>query len=51
MTKNLLAASAATLRDLLRAVAVYAAGGRDALTRLPGGAARGIAGQLPAPKG
>ena len=45
------AASAATLRDLLRAVAVYAAGGRDALTRLPGGAARGIAGQLPAPKG
>ena len=44
------AASAATLRDLLRAVAVYAAGGRDALTRLPGGAARSIAGQLPAPK-
>ena len=38
------ASSAATLRDLLRAVAVYAAGGRDALTRLPGGAARSIAG-------
>ncbi len=44
-------ASAGALRDLLRAVAVYAAGGRDALTRLPGGAARNIAGQLPAPKG
>ncbi|GAA0593299.1 hypothetical protein GCM10009416_34570 [Craurococcus roseus] len=44
------ASSAATLRDLLRAVAVYAAGGRDALTRLPGGTARAIAGQLPAPK-
>jgi hypothetical protein len=44
------AASAAALRDLLRAVAVYAAGGRDALARLPGGAARTIAGQLPAPR-
>jgi len=44
------AASAATLRELLRAVAVYAAGGRAALTALPGAAARHIAGQLPAPK-
>ncbi|MDN3565782.1 VWA domain-containing protein [Paeniroseomonas aquatica] len=44
------AASAAALRDLLRAVAVYAAGGRLALARLPGPAARGIAGQLPAPQ-
>jgi hypothetical protein len=43
-------ASAGALRDLLRAVAVYAAGGRQALARLPGGAARQIAGQLPAPK-
>lgn len=45
------AASATALRDLLRAVAVYAAGGRRALLRLTGGAARHIAGQLPAPKG
>lgn len=44
-------ASATALRDLLRAVAVFAAGGRSALLRLGGGAARGIAGQLPAPKG
>lgn len=43
--------SAAALRDLLRAVAVYAAGGRAALARLPGQAASRIAGQLPAPKG
>ena len=43
------AASAAALRELLRAVAVYAAGGRQALARLPGGAAQRIAGQLPAP--
>ncbi len=43
-------ASAGALRDLLRAVAVYAAGGRQALARLPGGAAQQIAGQLPAPK-
>jgi hypothetical protein len=43
-------ASAEALRDLLRAVAVFAAGGRAALVRLPGAAARGIAGQLPAPK-
>jgi hypothetical protein len=43
------AASAAALRDLLRAVAVYAAGGRAALARLPGAAAQRIAGQLPAP--
>ena len=45
------ASSAAGLRDLLRAVAAYAAGGRAALTRLPGPAAQRIAGQLPAPKG
>ncbi|HEY4250068.1 MAG TPA: VWA domain-containing protein [Roseomonas sp.] len=43
-------ASAATLRDLLRAVAVYAAGGRQALAVLPDAAARRIAGQLPAPR-
>lgn len=41
--------SAETLRDLLRAVAVFAAGGRRALLTLPGAAARGIAGQLPKP--
>jgi len=41
--------SATALAELLRAVAVFAAGGRAALTRLPGSAARGIAGQLPAP--
>jgi hypothetical protein len=44
------AASAATLAELLRAVAVYAAGGRAALARLPSEAARRIAGQLPAPR-
>ncbi|MBV1799332.1 VWA domain-containing protein [Siccirubricoccus sp. G192] len=44
-------AAAGALRDLLRAVAVYAAGGRQALGRLPGAAAQRIAGQLPAPKG
>jgi hypothetical protein len=44
------AASAGTLRDLLRAVAVYAAGGRQALTRLTSAPARSIAGQLPAPR-
>lgn len=43
------AGSADALRDLLRAVAVFAAGGRGALARLPGAAARRIAGQLPAP--
>lgn len=43
--------SADALRDLLRAVAVFAAGGRAALARLPGGAATAIAGQLAAPKG
>lgn len=43
------AGSAEALRDLLRAVAVYAAGGRGALARLPGQAATRIAGQLPAP--
>lgn len=41
--------SAGALRELLRAVAVYAAGGRSALARLPGGVAQRIAGQLPAP--
>ncbi len=45
------AGSASALRELLRAVATYAAGGRRALLRLTGGAARHIAGQLPAPKG
>jgi hypothetical protein len=43
-------AAADALRDLLRAVAVFAAGGRLALARLGGPAASGIAGQLPAPK-
>ncbi|MCK8783514.1 VWA domain-containing protein [Roseomonas sp. NAR14] len=42
-------ASAETLRALLRAVAVFAAGGRAALGRLSGPVARHIAGQLPAP--
>lgn len=42
--------SADQLRELLRAVAVFAAGGRAALTRLPGRAAGAIAGQLPAPR-
>lgn len=45
------ATSPDALRDLLRAVAVFAAGGRPALVRLPGQAAVRIAGQLPAPKG
>lgn len=45
------AGSADALRELLRAVAVYAAGGRAALAQLPGHAATRIAGQLPAPKG
>lgn len=40
-------ASASALRDLLRAVAVYAAGGRAALLRLTSPAATRIAGQLP----
>jgi hypothetical protein len=44
-------ASAGMLRDLLRAVAVFAAGGRTALAALPGPAAARIAGQLPAPGG
>jgi hypothetical protein len=43
------AASPQALAALLRAVAVYAAGGRAALARLPGPAASRIAGQLPAP--
>lgn len=38
------------LRDLLRAIAVYAAGGQGALARLPGAAARQVAGLLPKPK-
>ncbi len=41
--------SAEALRALLRAVAVFAAGGRAALARLPGREAARIAGQLPAP--
>ena len=45
------AQSPETLRELLRAVAVFAAGGRPALARLPGQAAVRIAGQLPAPRG
>lgn len=44
------AASAEALRELLRAVAVFAAGGHPALTRLPGREAQRIAGQLPAPR-
>lgn len=44
------AGSATALAELLRAVAVYAAGGRRALAQLTGPAARGIAGQLPAPR-
>lgn len=44
------AASAEALRDLLRAVAVFAAGGRGALARLTSASARRIAGQLPAPR-
>jgi hypothetical protein len=43
------AASAEALRDLLRAVAGFAAGGRAALARLTSSPARGIAEQLPAP--
>lgn len=43
--------SAEALRALLRAVAVFAAGGRQALHALPDAAARRIAGQLPKPKG
>ena len=42
--------AAETLRDLLRAVAVFAAGGRAALAALPGATAARIAGQLPGPK-
>lgn len=42
-------ASAATLRDLLRAVATYAAGGRRALSALANPAARRLVAQLPAP--
>jgi hypothetical protein len=42
--------SANTLRDLMRAVAVYAAGGRAALARLTSGGARTLAAQLPPPK-
>ena len=41
--------AAETLRDLLCAVAVFAAGGRGALARFGGPAASRIAGQLPAP--
>jgi hypothetical protein len=38
------------LRDLLRAIAVFAAGGRSALAQLPSAAARQVAGLLPKPK-
>ena len=44
-------AAADALRDLLRAVAVFAAGGRRALAGLAGPAAARIAGQLPGPAG
>ncbi len=44
------AGAAGALAELLRAVAVYAAGGRAALSRLGGPVAQRIAGQLPAPK-
>jgi hypothetical protein len=44
------AGAASALAELLRAVAVFAAGGRAALTRLGSSAAQRIAGQLPAPK-
>jgi hypothetical protein len=44
------AASAEALKDLLRAVAVFAAGGRQALARLTSASAQRIAGQLPAPR-
>ena len=43
-------AAAGALRDLLRAVAVFAAGGRVALARLAGPAAARIVGQLPGPR-
>ena len=43
------AASADALRDLLRAVAVFAAGGRKSLAALPGPAARGMVAQLSGP--
>ena len=43
-------ASIAGLRDLLRAIAVFAAGGQGALAKLPGAAARQVAGLLPKPK-
>ncbi|MBO1073144.1 vWA domain-containing protein [Roseomonas marmotae] len=43
------AASASALRDLLRAVGAYAAGGHDALSRLSSPAARALLAQLPAP--
>lgn len=42
--------AAGALRDLLRAVAVFAAGGRAALMRLGGPVATRIAGQLPGPR-
>jgi hypothetical protein len=44
------AGSAAALRDLLRAVGAFAAGGRDALSRLASPAARALMAQLPAPR-
>ena len=45
------AGAAGALAALLRAVAVFAAGGRAALVRLPGAPAQQLAGQLPAPRG
>ncbi len=43
-------ASADALRDLLRAVAVFAAGGRAKLAALPGPMAKRVLAQLPAPR-
>lgn len=42
--------SAETLRELLRAVAVFAAGGRAGLAALPGAVAQGVLAQLPPPR-
>lgn len=42
-------ASPRALAELLRAAAVFAAGGREALARLPGRAAASLKGQLPPP--
>ncbi|RVT97000.1 VWA domain-containing protein [Rhodovarius crocodyli] len=42
--------SAGALRDLLKAVAIFAAKGRAGLGALPGGTARGLLAQLPGPR-